>query len=107
MNPTHYVVTELSKIDLNLLKEGDYFVIKTIQEQQVKDQCWFNGKQFDSAKVTHVCIPCIIPSEENLKNLLKKSLDFKPTDFKNNDWLDYRRKVKVALSNNIEKGGKE
>ncbi len=31
--------------------EGDYFVIKDFQGQEVKHQCWFTGIKFESDKV--------------------------------------------------------
>ena len=50
-----YTAIPISELDVSLLKVGEYFVIKQFAGT-VKTTEWFNGKNFDSNKITHVLV---------------------------------------------------
>jgi len=53
---TNYRFIPIKELDLSKLKENEeYFVIKDFSIS-TKTTSWFNGKQFDSAKISHVLV---------------------------------------------------
>ena len=48
---------KIENVDLSKLKVGDYFVIKNFAIE-TKHTSWFNGTNFDSAKIIYVLVEC-------------------------------------------------
>lgn len=49
---------KIEDLDLSKLKVGDYFVIKDFAIE-TKHTSWFNGTNFDSAKIKYVLVECV------------------------------------------------
>lgn len=53
---------KIEDLDLSKLKVGDYFVIKDFAIE-TKHTSWFNGTNFDSAKIKYVLVECFAQND--------------------------------------------